>query len=314
MRAFSYLLLVSLAFSAACYSEPPTELPADLQLGVPLVRPDLKRAESLFQENCEACHGKTGKGDGWRVEELSGPRPRNFQDPAQVLRLYPTRAFESITNGVERTSMTAFKLLSNTDRWNLAFYVMSLGHTKEDAAKGADSLRSVDYLITTTAALADVTNKDVTDQFIGHQKTEEAARQGLAYLRLEAPFSETEAPLADMRSPSERTAGENTATQMTSWLPSISTPLTANSKSCGSATAVSRWQLIWKCATFACSSLSPFPCLTSKLERKSWPPTWTAQMSYWPKRSRPAPRSRTLHPLHFPMASTEPGAFSSCSS
>jgi high-affinity iron transporter len=199
MRAFSYLLLVSLAFSAACYSEAPTELPADLQLGVPLVRPDLKRAASLFQENCEPCHGKTGKGDGWRVKDLSGPRPRNFHEPAQVLRMSPTQAFKSVSEGVERTSMTAFDLLSNTDRWNLAFYVMSLGYTKEDAAKGEESLRSVEYLLTTTAALADVTNKDVMDHYIGYQKTEEAARQGLAYLRLDAPFRGTDAPLAEMR-------------------------------------------------------------------------------------------------------------------
>ncbi len=199
MRAFSYLLLVSLALSAACYSEAPPKLPADLQLGVPLVRPDLKRAASLFKENCEPCHGATGQGDGWRVKDLSGPRPRNFHEPASILSMSPARAFKSITDGVERTSMTAFDLLSNTDRWNLAFYVMSLGYTKADAAKGAKVLRSVDYLITTTAALADITNKDVKDHFIGNQKTDEAARQGLAYLRLEAPFQGTEAPLAELR-------------------------------------------------------------------------------------------------------------------
>lgn len=199
MRAICYPLLVGLALCAACYSEAPTELPAELDLGVPLVRPDIKRAADLFGENCAPCHGKTGKGDGWRVKDLAGPRPRDFHDPAMMMRMSPTRAFESVTDGVERTSMTAFDLLSNTDRWNLAFYVMSLGYTENEAAKGVEALRSVDMMVNTTAALADMSNKDVMDHFIGHQKTDEAARQGLAYLRLEAPFQGEESPLDEMR-------------------------------------------------------------------------------------------------------------------
>lgn len=199
MRAICNLFLVGLVLCAACYSEAPPKLPENLELGVPLVRPDYKRAASLYKDNCTPCHGELGRGDGWRVAELIGPKPRDFQDPAMMLRMSPTRAFEAVTNGVKRTTMGAFDLLSNTDRWNLAFYVMSLGYTREEAGQGVKLLAEVDMLLTTTRSLADLTNKDVLAHFKGHQQDDTAARVGLAYLRLKAPFHGNEAPLAGMR-------------------------------------------------------------------------------------------------------------------
>jgi high-affinity iron transporter len=199
MRPLCNLLLLGLVLCAACYSEAPSKLPEKLELGVPLVRPDLKRAADLFTEHCTPCHGELGRGDGPRAPELAGPKPRDFHDPAMMLRMSPTRTFTAVTDGVERTAMGGFDLLSNTDRWNLSFYVMSLGYSPEEASKGAEVLSEVGMLITTTRSLADLSNKDVLDHFKGHQRPDSEARAGLAYLRLEAPFQGNEAPLAEVR-------------------------------------------------------------------------------------------------------------------
>lgn len=93
----------------------------------PAKRPELARGESLYASNCASCHGAAGAGDGPAAAPLT-PKPANFTDPGLRDGLSPYRAFNTTTFGVEGTSMRAFSELSDKDRWDLAFYVLAIGH------------------------------------------------------------------------------------------------------------------------------------------------------------------------------------------
>ena len=70
MKALLLTLLCALVFLGGCYHDAPTELPAAASLlGQPLTSPDLARAKELFKQNCALCHGDTGRGDGWQVDQ-----------------------------------------------------------------------------------------------------------------------------------------------------------------------------------------------------------------------------------------------------
>ncbi len=89
--------------------------------------PDLARGQALWNEHCTTCHGVTGKGDTARAATLT-PRPTNFHDPEVGAALTPYRAANTIRFGVNGTAMVPFTFLSNEDRWDLAFLVVSLRH------------------------------------------------------------------------------------------------------------------------------------------------------------------------------------------
>jgi mono/diheme cytochrome c family protein len=79
-------------------------------------------AKQLFAQNCQACHGGTGAGDG--PIAATAPRP-----PANFRTVSPTRerALHVIAEGVPATSMQPWKSkLNDEQRGQLADYVRSL--------------------------------------------------------------------------------------------------------------------------------------------------------------------------------------------
>lgn len=102
---------------------------------VPARWPDLNRGRALFQENCVACHGNRGAGDGPAAATLQ-PRPTNFLDAAIGRELSPFRAFNTIRVGIPGTAMAPWPTLADEDVWALAFFVTSM-HVDTDSARGA---------------------------------------------------------------------------------------------------------------------------------------------------------------------------------
>jgi high-affinity iron transporter len=96
----------------------------------PAERPSLVRAEALYAQSCAICHGARGEADTERARELDPP-PARFRSPDRLRDLSPFRVYNSLTFGVPGTAMASFELLSPTDRWDLAFYVLRLGHEGE---------------------------------------------------------------------------------------------------------------------------------------------------------------------------------------
>ena len=160
-----------------------------IQLG-PSLPPSMERAGSLFGSNCASCHGVHGGGDGPNAPTLR-PRPRSFQDPETTATLSPVRAFNALSEGVPGTAMVAFSMLSEQERWSLAFYVMTLRHAPAAAERGRvlveanRELAALDF-----TKLADLRDVDL-DERIRASLPDREHEPALAFLRVVAPFAPT---------------------------------------------------------------------------------------------------------------------------
>jgi high-affinity iron transporter len=106
---------------------PALQLPAQL----------LPQAEidTLFADNCSACHGPAGQGDGPLAKSFS-PQPTDFTDKERAENRSLLGLYDAISAGLDDTAMRAFTELNDQQRWSLAFYAGSLAfkNTSEDSA------------------------------------------------------------------------------------------------------------------------------------------------------------------------------------
>lgn len=85
------------------------------------------QGKRLFGDNCVACHGAAGKGDGPAASGFH-PRPRNFSSPQGWTRGYTlAEIYTTLSEGVQGTGMPSFDTMTPRDRFALAQYVQSLG-------------------------------------------------------------------------------------------------------------------------------------------------------------------------------------------
>ena len=102
---------------------------------VPASPPDLSRGAALYAQQCAACHGPSGHGDGLAAAGLDPP-PIAFTDAARAAQRTPFALYEVISQGVPGTAMASFAGLSEADRWALAFYVGSLAYSPQARTDG----------------------------------------------------------------------------------------------------------------------------------------------------------------------------------
>jgi mono/diheme cytochrome c family protein len=82
--------------------------------------------KTLYEHNCLACHGLTGKGDGPAGLALN-PRPADLSYHAIPGVHTDGQLFDWISNGFPNSAMPAFaSKLSEDDRWNLVNYIRTL--------------------------------------------------------------------------------------------------------------------------------------------------------------------------------------------
>jgi high-affinity iron transporter len=125
-------------------------------ISYPSVVPNLSRGQSLYEENCSKCHGLEGDGKGPESEELDPP-PRSFQDP-RMNQLAPHQIFNALTFGVEGTDMPShLESLSDQERWDIAFFVMTLRN-------GFNPVPPGDLLPVTLRSLAVHSNEELVTQ------------------------------------------------------------------------------------------------------------------------------------------------------
>jgi len=93
----------------------------------PVHWPSIKQGETLFASNCTSCHGAMGDGKGPLAANLDPP-PANFLDAERMSDLAPLHGFNTIRLGVPGTAMPGFTAFSDSDTWDLAFYIFSLRH------------------------------------------------------------------------------------------------------------------------------------------------------------------------------------------
>lgn len=146
----------------------------------PRQAPDLARAALLYLQHCAACHGGAGRGDGPLAKGLN-PAPSDFTDRERQARRSVHGLFNTITRGVEGTSMRAFPALAEGDRWALAYFTARWGASDEEVARGRAAWSAGRHRETfaSQAAVAGRTREEVVPAFGAE------AADVLAYLRRE---------------------------------------------------------------------------------------------------------------------------------
>ncbi len=158
----------------------------------PRQAPDLARGAQLYAQQCAACHGASGRGDGPAGQGLD-PAPSNFHDLGRMSRRSIHGLYNTITLGVEGTAMAPFRQLSEEDRWALAFFVANFSVDDTLRARG-EALWQAGSRRTDFSDLGRVTGS--TAQEVRERGGEDAVAV-LAYLRAhpQAVFAGKPAPI-----------------------------------------------------------------------------------------------------------------------
>jgi mono/diheme cytochrome c family protein len=94
----------------------------------------LAEGQRLFAQNCAACHGETGGGNGVfsaDINALAGRYPVNFSDPASMLGASPALLQGKILRGGMGTGMPSWgPILTDQQTWDLISYLFTF-HFKE---------------------------------------------------------------------------------------------------------------------------------------------------------------------------------------
>jgi DMSO reductase family type II enzyme heme b subunit len=118
---------------------------------------DANAGKPVYELKCALCHGSKGDGKG-AGGELLDPRPRDFTAGIYKIRSTVNRVptdqdlFRVITEGMPGTSMPAWSVLPEKDRWNLVAYIKAFAGEKlkeapkkvelpKDASASSESLK-----------------------------------------------------------------------------------------------------------------------------------------------------------------------------
>jgi high-affinity iron transporter len=153
----------------------------------PRTIPSLASGKKIFDENCAQCHGQTGRGDGPARETMNpkNPPPANFNDPERMAGLSPFKAFNTASFGVDGTAMASFSALPEEQRWEVAFYIMSLRFSAEAAKFGAAFVQSknIPDELTHVAPLSTLSDEQILEKLKPYAAQASQAYEALAYLR-----------------------------------------------------------------------------------------------------------------------------------
>jgi mono/diheme cytochrome c family protein len=127
----------------------------------------LTEGKTLWAENCAACHGEKGAGDGPRAKDSARPIP-NLADSRYIITKSDEALFKVVTNGLG-ANMPAFPNLTESQRWAVVAHSRSLSwaETVNPAAANQPLPRSADEkLISVTSGrlLLDVAAETVMIQ------------------------------------------------------------------------------------------------------------------------------------------------------
>ena len=197
-RAALLLALFAAAFLlAACSlaSEPvpagPIEtgpLPGEtVELDAPVSLPRAAQGELVYLENCARCHAADGTADSELAAELTeqGASLPDFTDEGFVHTRSPLTWYQIITNGNMQAFMPPWKdSLSDSQRWNVAYYLYTFTSTPEDIEGGRAIYEDVfaselgpqgeGVGLDSLAAVSALSQQDIVDQFLDGAGTDVA--------------------------------------------------------------------------------------------------------------------------------------------
>ncbi|MGB5050789.1 MAG: c-type cytochrome [Caldilineaceae bacterium] len=109
------------------------------QVPAPQTLPNARSGRALFAENCAACHGETGRGDGPTAASLPGPATA-FADPNAVWERSPAELFHTAKFGrIEKLMPPWGNQLTDSQIWNVVSYAWDL-HTDQLAVEAGGLL------------------------------------------------------------------------------------------------------------------------------------------------------------------------------
>lgn len=139
MKRFGFVLLAGALVLSACefslagdITPPPATLTPAQGSTAPVVQypgatPDIERGAAIFAQDCSACHGVSGLGDGPQAAELPFP-PAPIGDDEFAGLHSPEEWFQVLSAGRLERFMPPFSgLLDVQQRWDTLAYVFSLG-------------------------------------------------------------------------------------------------------------------------------------------------------------------------------------------
>ncbi len=133
MKKVIFAVLASMFFLVSCGSSgsqsgadsAPAAVPAEFAGKTnPLGTDAATAGAAIFKNNCTACHGEQGHGDGPAGAALS-PRPKNLPDLASTVG--DDYLFWRISTGRDGTAMVAWKgVLTDEQIWQVVSFIRTL--------------------------------------------------------------------------------------------------------------------------------------------------------------------------------------------
>ncbi len=100
----------------------------------------LAEGQRLFAQNCAACHGESGGGNGVftaNIRALAGKTPANFSDPAAMLGAGPALLQGKILRGGMGTGMPSWgPILTDRQTWDIISYLYTFQFKVNPASTG----------------------------------------------------------------------------------------------------------------------------------------------------------------------------------
>jgi mono/diheme cytochrome c family protein len=104
----------------------------------------VNKGRELYKNNCAACHGENGMGDGISASMLN-PKPRNFhslegwKNGSKVTQIYKT-----LHEGISGSAMASYNYMPPEERFELIHYIRTFGGNPQQDSE--DDLKQLDIV------------------------------------------------------------------------------------------------------------------------------------------------------------------------
>jgi mono/diheme cytochrome c family protein len=104
-------------------------------LSLPASPPNPAAGSDIYEEDCAACHGPTGNGDGEMASGLEF-EPSALADPQLARVASPSDWYQVVTQGRMNRFMPPFRSLSDKQRWDVVAHALSLSISEDEIERG----------------------------------------------------------------------------------------------------------------------------------------------------------------------------------
>ncbi|NIV41699.1 MAG: c-type cytochrome, partial [Candidatus Dadabacteria bacterium] len=152
----------------------------------PDTAPSIKVGRMLYANNCSQCHGLTGMADGQLADGLV-PHPANFAKGDLIEGLSAFKVYNTVSFGISGTGMPSFPNLSEEQKWDIAFYVLSIRY--EDDSQYLASTVDIPQDLNNHKVLATISDDDIRGRLSSRSYNENQINNIIAGVRTHSHLS-----------------------------------------------------------------------------------------------------------------------------